>query len=281
LTAFIPVERVCDQYRIPPLSSALVKLLTLSGEQRQDLRLLELIAAKDPAAQARLLALANSAFYGGRRRASTLAEALQTLGARLAYDALLAIWMSGLLAPQARYAQASAHLVKHMFSLSATVRNLRLTAGMIPAIEDSDLSLCTILDRLPLVALLVPQNAGEAQARLLELCAAHSSLFYAEQQLWPMFVRAADYALAWGCSPEVVRALRCARAFACEHAKEECEAQPGVTLREAIALAEALLQARSASRGFERLDESNPLVARGAAFVRFRGLEPLSLAISF
>ena len=46
--------------KVPPLTDALVKLLALKPADKENLRLLEMLALKDPAAVARLITLANS-----------------------------------------------------------------------------------------------------------------------------------------------------------------------------------------------------------------------------
>lgn len=264
--------QVCssESFRIPPLSSALAKLLSLKPDEREDFRLLELILMKDPAAIARLLSLANSAYYAGRRRSTTVAEALQVMGAQAVYDAMLVIWMSGLVAPHPRFTQVSSYLVWHIFSMSATVRKLRNVAGLPASLEDGDLALCVILDKLPLATLLVPEQAGAAQDSLLELVTRGADMFRTNESLRPIFERSSAFAKAWGSPDCVVEALRQLR---------EPVTPAGRQLHQLVWLAEGLLEARKSAAARKGLEDVAHPGHEGYRLIHERGIDPVRLVI--
>lgn len=265
-----PAQSRDDSFCVPPLSSALAKLLALKPEEREDARLLELILMKDPAAVARLLSLANSAYYAGRKRSTTVAEAVQALGTQAVYDAMLVIWMSGLIAPHPRFSQVSTYLVRHIFSMSATARKLRSIAGLLASMEDSDLALCAILDKLPLATLLVPERGGPAQDQLLKMATEGSHLFRTCNALRPILERSSAFAKAWGspsCVVETLEQLRSPRP------------QAGQQVHQLLGLAEGLLDALKSSAARKALEDPAHPGHEGYRLIRERGIDPTRLAV--
>ena len=81
------------ELRLPPLTDSLQRLLSLNPEERNNPRLLELLAHRDTMAATRLMMLANSAALLRGRPSRTVGEAILRLGSATTYDALLGTWV--------------------------------------------------------------------------------------------------------------------------------------------------------------------------------------------
>jgi putative nucleotidyltransferase with HDIG domain len=77
-----PVARLrpIDVYEVPTLPSIVIQALKLMQDPNSDARAVERVIIHDPAISAKILRVANSAFFGFSRRVGTIAEAVRVLG---------------------------------------------------------------------------------------------------------------------------------------------------------------------------------------------------------
>ena len=261
--------------RVPPLSDALQKLLSLSASERDNFRLLELIVLKDPAGVARLLTLANSPVYGARRRVQTVGEALQLLGSAGAYDALLLTWTHGLVAPEPALAPVANHLLRHTFSMCATVRRV-LNYVEVDDVEASFVGLVVILDKLGLSLLLTPQQQGnEPEVELLRQLATQSRHdLHAHAELTRPLGWSVNVARGWGVDPTIERAVT---------ALAQPQAQPAETsdIVQVVWLCELLLDSTKNPASADALKRGTAAGAPLFARLAQQGLDPFSLAARY
>lgn len=76
LARFNPIELM----DVPTLPAVVVQALTAMQDPNSDARSVERVIARDPALSAKILRVANSAFFGQARRVSTIADAIRILG---------------------------------------------------------------------------------------------------------------------------------------------------------------------------------------------------------
>jgi putative nucleotidyltransferase with HDIG domain len=72
--------RPVDLYEVPTLPAIVVQALKVLQNPNSDARAVERVIVNDPAISAKILRVANSAFFGFSRRISTIAEAVRVLG---------------------------------------------------------------------------------------------------------------------------------------------------------------------------------------------------------
>ncbi|HRF74564.1 MAG TPA: HDOD domain-containing protein [Accumulibacter sp.] len=72
--------RPVDLYEVPTLPTIVVHALKVLQNPNSDARAVERVIVNDPAISAKILRVANSAFFGYSRRVSTIAEAVRVLG---------------------------------------------------------------------------------------------------------------------------------------------------------------------------------------------------------
>ncbi|MCM8593984.1 HDOD domain-containing protein [Accumulibacter sp.] len=72
--------RPVDLYEVPTLPSVVVQALEVLQSPESDARAVERVIVHDPAISAKILRVANSAFFGFSRRVGTVAEAVRVLG---------------------------------------------------------------------------------------------------------------------------------------------------------------------------------------------------------
>lgn len=192
---------------LPLLSDAFARLMALSQEDRLNLRLLELIVARDPEAVARLVALAATPALSGMRKIRSLNDALQALGANRACDALMAIWATAVLPADEDGKRAAGYLVHHVFSLCATMRKLARLSRLAPLGDSADILLLPLIDRLTLSVLL--NEAPEHQGRKALMAVVHGRmpLLRTHPALQPSFGLGPHLARAWQMPDTVIEAV--------------------------------------------------------------------------
>jgi HD-like signal output (HDOD) protein len=77
-----PVARLrpIDVYEVPTLPTIVMQALKVMQDPNSDARAVERVIIHDPAISAKILRVANSAFFGFSRRVGTIAEAVRVLG---------------------------------------------------------------------------------------------------------------------------------------------------------------------------------------------------------
>lgn len=175
-------------------------------KDRENLKLLELIVAKDPALTARCLALVNSPAYSFRRPVSALGAALQVIGARETYQLILAMQaMQGITSQENARTRK---FVKHVFSMYATLRQLCVTTRKFSLLQDPVTHLVLLLNRLSLATLFVGERPSEEQRCFFEkLDGEDFHLFLQEPVFTSVFECAPEIARAWGLSTQCVEHL--------------------------------------------------------------------------
>lgn len=72
--------RPIDVYEVPTLPAIVMQALRVMQDARSDARAVERVIVRDPAISAKILRVANSAFFGFSRRVGTIADAVRVLG---------------------------------------------------------------------------------------------------------------------------------------------------------------------------------------------------------
>lgn len=257
-------------FKISPLSDAFARLLTLTEEQSQDLGLLELLVQKDPGALARILNLANSAYFVSRSTApvSTVRDALRRLGAATVVDALYHLWGYEVWDLEPRWEQAGTWLSRHTFSLLATLRKTSKVSKMLNC-GPLELHLVALVDKLSLATLLAPgpqtPEVVSARSALLEGISADRHCLHQQPELRQVFGRSLLIAEHWKM-PEKVRGLLAELA---RWTPQQQDISPPVQV---ILLAELSMQLRIAQANsregaeaeelLDALYESSPVIQR-------------------
>lgn len=192
---------------LPRLSDAFVRLTALSPQDRLNIRLLELIVAKDPAAVARLVALAATPALSGVRKIRSLNDALQTLGANRACDALMAIWATAAMPTHEDGRRAADFLVHHVFSLCATMRRLARLTRLAPLGDSAEILLLPLVDRLVLSAVLNQELGHPARQAFMDVVQEQSPLRRDNPALRPVFLAGPALAHAWQMPLAVIEAV--------------------------------------------------------------------------
>lgn len=192
---------------LPLLSDAFTRLMALSPQDRLNTRLLELIVAKDPAAVARLVALAATPALSGVRKIRSLNDALHTLGANRACDALMAIWATAAMPADDDGRKAADYLVHHVFSLCATMRRLARQTRLSALGDSTEILLFPLVDRLVLSVVLNLDTAHPARQAFMAAVHRQSPLRRDSPALQPVFSAGPRLALAWQMPETVVEAV--------------------------------------------------------------------------
>jgi HD-like signal output (HDOD) protein len=151
---------------LPALSASARQLLTLSAAEREDARLLGLLAQRDPVLLARLLSLANSAGLRRARRVGNAHEAVAVLGTERSYALLLASAQAMSFEVPAASATAAHYLLQQAVSVSLTAQ--RLSRLLRTGDTDSDVVfLAALLDVLGLHVLLATTHPRQAAVQQL------------------------------------------------------------------------------------------------------------------
>lgn len=111
--------------KLPPLGNGAKQLLAFKDDDREDPRLLSLVAQKDPVHLGRILSLANSAayFYPGVP-VTTAESAVRRLGVRDTYAVLLACAMSASFPEQVNLRVQRRYLLNYTVSVCLTAKKL-------------------------------------------------------------------------------------------------------------------------------------------------------------
>jgi HD-like signal output (HDOD) protein len=110
--------------RLPPISEDAKMLLNLSATEREDPRVIALIAQHDPMYSARLMAYANSAVYAHLDLTTSADAAVRRLGVSSSYALLLACALSTTFEVDTCSKQLRNELLKHAINLTMTARKL-------------------------------------------------------------------------------------------------------------------------------------------------------------
>ena len=187
-------------------NEGLQRVLSMPEKDRENLKLLELIVAKDPALTARCLALVNSSAYSLRRPVSALGAALQVMGARETYQLILA--MQAMQCVTAHENVRTRKFVKHVFSMYATIRQLCATTRKFSLLQDPVTHLVLLLNRLSLATLFRSENSSEEQHCFFEkLDGEGFHVFLQEPALAGVFECGPEIASAWGLNEQCVEYL--------------------------------------------------------------------------
>lgn len=115
---------------LPALPAAVVRVMQLTDDPKASASDIARALASDQALAARVLKLANSAFYGASRRISTISEAVVTLGLRTTRNLVMATSCQELLERDvAGYAMPPGALWQHSLATASAAQALAQWAG--------------------------------------------------------------------------------------------------------------------------------------------------------
>lgn len=124
-----------DIDRLPPLPAAVVRLLALLGDPSPDVAEIERVIASDPSLAVRVLAIANSALYGGVREVGSVGAAIRRLGLRRVGELAIAVSASGAVVKDLPgFAMTPEDLARHCAAVAILARSLAGRLGLDPAI---------------------------------------------------------------------------------------------------------------------------------------------------
>lgn len=109
---------------LPPLSEEAKLLLNLSGDEKENPKVLALIAQKDPVFCGRLMSIANSVNYAHKGLTSSMDGAVRRLGVELTYSTLVSCAMSEAFNSPNLTKEFRTFLLKYTLSLTITARKL-------------------------------------------------------------------------------------------------------------------------------------------------------------
>lgn len=110
---------------LPPLPSSASRVLAMVGDPRTELDDLVAAVGADVALSARVLKLANSAYYGFPRQVSTLRDAIVIMGMNALKEVVITAWSYDLgRRPLSGYAMDGGELWRHSLLCAATARLL-------------------------------------------------------------------------------------------------------------------------------------------------------------
>ena len=158
--------------KLPPLSRSARELLELSTADKEDPRLLAVLANKDPICSARLLSIANSALYAHAGAVTTVAAAAKRLGAAQTYESLLAVALLSSFAGASIPEDAKDILMVSTLSMMVTTRRFVLWARL-GELERDILSLASMLYCTGLFAVINQEGAMSTHyLKAIESCVA-------------------------------------------------------------------------------------------------------------
>jgi HD-like signal output (HDOD) protein len=193
--------------RIPPLSDALQRLLGLPVKDQQDLRVLELIVMKDPAAVARLTALADTVNFNRGGRHKTLFDALKAVGTQATYDALMSMWAVDLFEVPTHLRALRNYLGRHIFAMCGVLRRIAPHVEGGNKVDINRLTLASIVDKLSL-ALPMGADTGPELPTLLQFSNDRRHLFHVSPELQLAFANSVSIAEYWGFQGDVTDVLK-------------------------------------------------------------------------
>lgn len=242
-------------------STAAQPLLTLSERERQDPRILALVAQKDPVYLARLLGPVNATSRTEPVR--TAEQAIRALGAQQAFQLLRGCAEASLALP-AIAPEVRRYLLVQAVSLALTTRRVGMLLKL-QVQERVQLSLAALFDTLGLYALLSAQHERRdaLEGQLLELARHRSPLPQAVEWLQGYEHAGAQLARRWG-APSSVPAVILGSSVPVRAATPR--------LARVLALAQELVAARMNQRS----DEEDEITA--SPLMREFGLESSALS---
>jgi hypothetical protein len=238
------IQSIAPQSKgLPPLSSALRDLLSLSAEDQDNVKLLALIASKDPAAVARLQALGSSASLGARRKATrTVEEAIQLIGTHLSVVALCAIWATDAMPLNRQDTLLQGFVRNHIFSCYSTLSRLILYSAM--PVNRQDVQMFSIMALLPLSWVLAEAADHPARVKLQECASSQDHNLHQHPELANYLALSVDLADDWKASTQVLAWLKASTSPRVLGAFEPC--MPAM-LRKTEELLSATAQGREAT----------------------------------
>ncbi|MDO9179240.1 MAG: HDOD domain-containing protein [Agitococcus sp.] len=257
-----------DSSKFPQMSDSLTRLLQLSEDERINLRILDLLVAKDPVAIVRLITLASSASFGRTKPINTVHEALQVLGATQAVDALLTLWTMASLALPDNLHFVRDHLVRHTFSSLASVRRF-VSYGEYTEISTYDTQMLTLVAKISAGLVFRDTRDIAGQAALTQVATNKSHGLLHSKGLANTFLLAAGLGTAWGLPERLIDTLS-------ELAQWRTVTTPRRPLNDMLLLAELLLDTtveHEASPQWRTVTEHNKVFQD----LRRRNIEPRSL----
>lgn len=192
--------------KLPPLTESLGTLINLGESDRLNLHLLELLAAKDPAATARLLALAATPGRSAMRQVTSLSAALRALGANAVYSILFATWGVEAIPCRAECLPARAFLVSHTFRIChMAMRLLRYADDM--HVDPERLRLVALFANIGMARALSDAGSERARQRMMANAENDVHLWLDEPDFQEVLSEIPALATSWGAPAEVVAEL--------------------------------------------------------------------------
>ncbi|KWU17908.1 HDOD domain-containing protein [Burkholderia cenocepacia] len=270
------------QLKIPPLSDAVRTLLSLSEEDRMNLRVMELVCWKDPGAVARVVAQASSAYMygstGGPNRPTgkplSLSDAIAAIGVDSVYDLLLAMWgVHSMHLPQEQNSERD-HLAKHIFTMFATARRVVIHAELVDEVPAEELLLLIMVDQLSLALALAPTADPELRHHVRRHIAEGRSAFHRIPEVAPAFKMSRAITQAWNLSSRLDGYLA-----TLDHWQMLAgNLQPAVSV---VLCSEAILEAAKLPESADNVRTDLVSVDPVAQQLMEKGIDPLSLAVTY
>lgn len=193
---------------LPPISSEAMQLLKMRTEDKENPRVLALVAQRDPVYTARIMAYANSANYCHHGLTSSIDVALRRIGVTQTYSLLLVCAMTNSFPNLPGIKTCRALLLRYSLSLTLTANKLgdwlELSGAQKTILWLSSLMYCTGIFAGMLYSARI---LNEFKAGLLTLDAENSLDFASESRLKGFLVLSSAVANNWEISSEVARTL--------------------------------------------------------------------------
>ena len=167
--------------------------------------MLELLVQKDPGAMARLLQLANSAYYRGSSASEVVSvpAALPRLGADAVIATLMTLWSIEDLQVPTALVPARRWMARHIFSLCATSRKVLQAANLLDSVPFLPVQTAALVDKMALATFLsVKEEASAGRSALLEDITANNHAFRTSPVMTLSLGRCERLAAHWGLNQE-------------------------------------------------------------------------------
>jgi HD-like signal output (HDOD) protein len=194
---------------LPTLSTTVRQLLSLSKAEREDLRLLGLIAQKDPVILARLLTMANVAPERPENRTlESVQQAIAVLGPEQAYTTMVVLSQAQEFSRHPSDIVTQQYLLRQAVNVSLTARRLARLLQLTPDQTQSTF-LAALIDVLGLYALLVADHPwhDKTAALLCEHARKHAPLPRNNEWLEGYRLVSTRLAEKWEAGPTVAATL--------------------------------------------------------------------------
>lgn len=224
---------------IPPLTDAFERLSKLSSRERADVRLLELLVAKDPTAVAHLLHLVDDDVYHHPWPGPTsgLSQIMQKMGHQQVLAELQTLWHNEELHASETLKQLRLKMAEHVYAICVTLQRIRPLLMLSADMTYMESLMAVLVANVAQASLL---SSKESDHDLSAKMVAHLGgktphLFHFNHELRPALKRGLVLADAWGISPLV-------RGVLSELALEKRQTWNCSELSQAILLAELINQ---------------------------------------